>query len=92
MGEQNRHTPQGEMEGGQNVFITFCVDAKSLARPCSAEQRSTQNGLEVSKETFLPLPNIPHLGTEQVYSNSVCFFQLPPSTCLVPHCCLANHT
>lgn len=73
MGEQNRHTPQGEMEGGQDLFITFCIDAKSSERPCSAEQRSTLNGLEVSEQTFLPLSQIPHLGPKQVYSNSVRF-------------------
>lgn len=33
MGEQNRNMPQGEMEGGQDLYITFfCVDSKSSKR------------------------------------------------------------
>lgn len=67
MGEKNRHIP-GEMEGGQNLFITFCVDAKSSERPCSAEQRRTLNDLNLSKQIFLPLSF--HVGCDRVNSNS----------------------
>lgn len=73
LGERSRYKPQGETQGGQDLFITFCVDAKSSERPCSAEQRTTLNALEVCEQTFLPLYHSPHLGPEQVYSNSLHF-------------------
>ena len=59
MGEQNRYTQQGELEAGQDLFISFCGDAKPSERPCSAEQRTTLNGLEVSEQTFLPRSQSP---------------------------------
>lgn len=80
MGEQNRHTPQGKMEGGQDLFIHFYADANSSERPCSAEQRST---VKVSKWTnkHFYLSKVPLLGPKQVYSNSVCYFKPSPNIC-----------
>lgn len=85
-----------EMEGGQDLFITFSVDAKSSERPCSAEQRSTLNGLEVSEQTFLPLSHSPFRARAGLRQFCSFFFFLNPlqisAVSLVPCCCLANHT
>jgi len=66
MGEQKRHR-RGKWR--EDIFITFCADAKSSDRPCSAEYPKWLERQHTKNSTT----SNPHLGSEQVYSNSVHF-------------------